>query len=249
MKKLLIISLALPLLWCGGSDSGSNRTSQPPPRTKATEVAQQTPAPTEKKSESKKPDLPKIKEVKFTSPARTSIDLELSVTLEVPDNETLFDYRWFANDEEILDAKTNVLPSRFFKSGDWIHCRIKAIRGEHESGMTKSKHIMIQGRPPVLELDPVEAFEVPGRFQYQIKATDPDADEIMDLESALTYELVSPKDAGITLDPRTGLINWDLTEEIVNRLGPKIDIKFKVTKKGAPSAGSSITLNFSPPGE
>lgn len=248
MKRLLIISFTLPLLWCGGSDSGTDRSSRTT-RIQTIGAKQQTQTPAEKKPEPKKPDLPKIKEVKFTTPARVNIDLELEAALETPDSGTLFDYRWFVNDEEIMDAKTQILSSQYFKSGDWVHCRIKALRGELESGMVKSKYIMVQGSMPILELGPVEAFDVPGRFQYQIKATDPDADEFMDLESTLSYELVSPADAGISLNTQTGELVWDLTEDIVKKLGNKIDIKFKVNKKGAPPAAASITLNFSLPGE
>jgi len=48
---------------------------------------------------------------------------------------------------------------------------------------------------------PVGNFTVPGVFQYQIDANDPDKD-------ILTYELIAPLDAGIELDKKSGLLTW-----------------------------------------
>jgi hypothetical protein len=118
---------------------------------------------------------------------------------------------------------------------------------DRKSRPVKSKYILIRGSAPVLELEPIPEFSVPGTFQYQIKAIDPDV--LPGEEPALSFELVSPRDLGITLDPQTGQMKWELSEETIKKLKEKIEIKFKVIKKGAPEVQSSITLTFSDTGE
>ena len=72
---------------------------------------------------------------------------------------------------------------------------------------------------------------------------------LLDIEKTLSFELISPKDPGLSLDPKTGEINWDLSEDTIKKWKDKIEIKFKVIKKGAPEVSSSITLTFSRPEE
>ncbi len=249
MKIILFLFLVYSLLGCGGSQSETSlsveKESTPQP------IAKKADAPKTKQTppQQQKRKFPVISEVKFLTPAQSKTDLKILAKLETEDNQVIFDYRWFVNDKEIIDIKTPVLPSNRFKSGDWVHCRIKAIDGELESGLAKSKYIMIRGATPILDLPPVVAFEVPGRFHYQIKATDPDADEFLDIKNTLSFELISPRDPGLSLNPKTGEINWDLSEDTIKKWKDKIEIKFKVIKKGAPEVSSSITLTFSRPEE
>jgi len=249
MKIILFLFLVYSLFACGGSQSETGlsvekeSTSQPIVKKADAPKTKQTPAQQQKR------EFPVISEVKFLSPAQSKTNLEIVATLETEDDLVMFDYRWFVNDKEIIDIKTPVLPSNRFKSGDWVHCRIKAINGELESGLAKSKYIMIRGATPILDLPPIVAFEVPGRFHYQIKATDPDADEFLDIKNTLSFELISPRDPGLSLNPKTGEINWDLSEDTIKKWKDKIEIKFKVIKKGAPEVSSSITLTFSRPEE
>lgn len=68
---------------------------------------------------------------------------------------------------------------------------------------------------------PVGNFTVPGVFQYQIDANDPDKD-------ILTYELIAPLDAGIELDKKSGLLTWNLDNKIIEKLGETIVISLSV---------------------
>ena len=245
MKTTLFLFLVYSLLACGGAQSETSlsveKKSTPPLSVKKANAPKTKPTPPQQQ----KREYPVISELKFLSPAQSKTDLELQAKLEVPDKEVRFDFRWFVNDKEITEVRTSILPSHRFKNGDWVHCRVTAIKEDMESRMVKSKYVKILGAPPVLKLGPIEEFSVPGKFHYQIRATDPDA--VYGEENTLSFELISPKDLGLSLDPKTGEINWDLSEETIKKLKDKIKIKFKVIKKGAPEVSSSITLTFSQP--
>lgn len=246
------IKIAIPVLFmfgllaCGESPSDTQVAANPQSPSSRAQAEQKPPQPIKKKiPKPSAEEFPVIAGVKFLGPARSQTDLELEARLEKPDPAVRFDYRWFVNDREVIGAKEPVLPAHHFSSGDWVHCRVTAVKDDLKSRMVKSKYIMIMGAPPKLDLGPVPEFSVPGTFAYRIKAIDPDT--LPGEENTLSYELISPTDLGITLDNQTGQLKWDLTEETIEKLREKIEIKFKVVKKGAPEVHSSITLTFSEP--
>ena len=251
MKILKIVSICLFLMLagmaCGGSSPAPQATaSQQSPAPRA--QTEQTPQPVKKRvAPPRRETFPVISGVKFLNPPRANTDLEVEVTLEKPDPEVRLNYRWFVNDKEVVGVQESVLPAHHFSGGDWVHCRVTAIREDRESRMVKSKYILIRSAPPVLELEPIPEFSVPGTFEYRIIATDPDA--YPGDESQLTFELISPKDLGIDLNPQTGEIKWEINQETIKKLKEKIEITFKVIKKGAPEVQSAITLTFSDTGE
>ena len=244
MRAIVLTAiLAFLLPGCGNDRSEPSRKGAENQPVRQTEN-QPAPAARTRPVAAKKPAeaLPVITELKFTGPAVSKSDLEIQASLAVPDNEVVMEYRWFVNGQELFDITDPVLPRERFAPGDWVQCWVTARAGNRESRMVKSKLTMVLGTPPVLTPGPIEAFEAPGQFQYQIQATDPDAGPYD--PPTLSYELLSPKDAGIRLNPRTGEITWDITEDIIKKLGEKVEVKFKVVKKGTQEVSSSITLRF-----
>ncbi|NIM14624.1 MAG: hypothetical protein GTO45_21625, partial [Candidatus Aminicenantes bacterium] len=103
------------------------------------------------------------------------------------------------------ENNNRLLARQSYKKGDKVYCRVMASRGIHEAKPINSKRVTIQNAKPVLKLSPVAPFKIPGRFHYTINAADPDGDP-------LTYQLVAPLGLGITIDPETGEMTWDIYE-------------------------------------
>jgi hypothetical protein len=252
MQKTILVTMMCLLLIpvsCGKKESGA--AGQPEGYSAANQTA--TPTGDKESGEAARsaddnfipPERPEIREVKFASQAIAGQDLTVDPHLAIPDPEVELDYRWFVNDQEIEDAEENVLLAENFKTGDWIHCRVKAIKNNLESRTIKSKYVKVLGAAPILKLQPVESFSVPGTFYYQIQAYDPAVGENIEAEeNRMRYELISPLNVGIELDSQTGELYWELEEDTVNQLGKRIEIKFKVTSAQNVYVTSSITLNL-----
>lgn len=118
-----------------------------------------------------------------------------------------FQYQWFVNGDEVpgADMDMSLLEKKHYIKGDKVYCRVKALRGKYESEVVESRKIEIGNSPPIIKFSMVDRFNVPGRFRYNIHASDPDDDP-------LTYRLVAPLDRGIDIHPETGEILWDIDE-------------------------------------
>lgn len=154
------------------------------------------------------PTIPEIKDVKIEPEKPNSQDfLHATPVLKYPDMQFVkYSYQWYVNGDAVsaAEGKKNSLDRKYFKKGDDVYCRVKAVRGKIEAKPVDSDKVNIGNSPPVMNLLPVKPFSVPGEFRYTIKAEDPDGDP-------LTYKLLEPRDRGITIDRNTGLIKWYLT--------------------------------------
>lgn len=147
------------------------------------------------------PTKPEITEVHLTPDAPTSQDfIHAQPVLKHSDMKFVrYSYQWYVNGEFVPDAKGNILVNKYFKKGDNIYCRIKAVRGNIASEPIDSDEIRIGNSPPSLNLMPVPPFDIPGEFRYTINAEDPDGD-------VLTYRLLEPQDRDVIIDRKTGMI-------------------------------------------
>ena len=148
-----------------------------------------------------------------------------------------FKYQWYVNGQENQVEDGEILAHAYYRKGAWLFCRVKAVYGNEESAWQKSDTIRVHNTLPVFHLEPVGNFSVPGDFQYQAAASDVDGDE-------LTYEVLSPLDQGIAIDPRSGILTWKIDAETVKRLGERIDIKLAVSDGEGEKTSGSITLNL-----
>jgi hypothetical protein len=150
-----------------------------------------------------------------------------------------YQYQWAVNNIPVTDVDGDRITHDHYRKLDWVSCRVKAVqRGTNrESAWIKSNLIGIGNSPPSIASLPVGDFSVPGVFRYRIEANDFDQDE-------LTYELLSPLDAGIRLDSRTGRLEWGIDEALIQRLGEAIEIRFQVVDSDGGKVGGSLKLNL-----
>jgi hypothetical protein len=148
-----------------------------------------------------------------------------------------FRYQWFVNGKEVLGIYGDTLESIYFKKGAWLYCRAQAVYGDGESEWCKSEVIRVLNSLPVLRLAPVAGFAIPGEFSYQAEASDADDD-------ALTYELISPQEQGIVIDPKSGRLSWSLDADTVKRLGETVEIQLAVSDGEGEKVTGKITLTL-----
>ncbi len=179
-----------------------------------------------------------ITAVRLSPEAPTVLD-DITAVAELDDpalENVSFQYEWYANGQELDDVWGDKIEKGKLKRGSWVYCRMKAVLEDAESEWARSDLIQVLNTPPALQLGPLGEIQVPGDFQYRAAASDPDEDD-------LTFELPSPPDPGIAIDPKSGLITWALSEEVVKRLGEKVEIKIAVSD-GEAKAEGTITLQF-----
>jgi hypothetical protein len=165
-------------------------------------------------------------------------DIRAAAELADPDVQGVeFRYQWFVNGQEIAELDSERLASTYFRKGAWIYCQAKAFSTTEEGEWRKSDTIRVLNSLPTLQLGPVGAVRVPGELRYQATASDPDQDE-------LTFEVLSPLEQGIAIDPRSGLLTWQLSEETVRTLGEKIEIRIAVSDGEGEKVTGTITLQF-----
>jgi hypothetical protein len=214
--------------------------------------------------------IPVIAEVKMAPAEPASVHNLRAVTVlkDLNTRGLKYTYRWFVNGDEVSNHNSGVLETENYKKGDRVYFEVTVMRGRYQSDPEKSEAVTIGNARPVVRLNPVRPFSVPGRFVYRINATDPDGD-------ALTYHLVSPLDRGIDLDPETGEITWDIEalpaeeEEGVGRpedesagqtaqtrqkspaksFSPIVNIKFEVRDADGAVVVSSVVINLAEGGE
>lgn len=101
-----------------------------------------------------------------------------------------------------------------FKRGDKVAVKVTPFDGE-KAGQSRVLEFSIQNSPPQVIDD--KQFKYDGKsFSYQIKGKDPDGDE-------LVYSLEEAPQ-GMTIDPKTGVIDWQLKEEDYGQHAIKVKI-------------------------
>ncbi len=174
------------------------------------------------------------------SPETPTVSDDIVASAELSDpglkNVTLR-YKWFVNGQEVPAADGEKLDKSNFRKGAWIHCQARAESEAGAGEWFKSAEIRVLNSLPAMQIGPIASFAIPGEFQYQAAASDPDDDE-------LTFELLSPLDQGIALDAKTGALSWNLDNDAVKRLGESVEIKLAVSDGEGEKVEGTITLHF-----
>ncbi len=231
MKRNAIVVLcllALGLTFCGKGKE------PPPPQFPVHERNVAAPAP---RADAEKPL--RVRQVDFSPAAPTAVDdVTAAVMLfESEADDVAFNFQWFVDGREIVDAGADRLDKTFFKKGSWLYCRVQAVSGSRQSEWFKSGVIRVFNSLPALRLEPLADFSIPGDIRYQAAASDPDGDE-------LNFEVLSPLEQGIVMDARTGALSWHLSEEMVKNLGENIVITIAVSDGEGEKVTGTITLNL-----
>lgn len=181
----------------------------------------------------------RLSQIRLTpSPLTAAADLTAEpVLLDPAIRSTAFEFRWFVNDQPLKEFTGPVLERSSFKKKQWVFCEVRAINGELLGPWLHSKHVRVGNVPPRVLSSPLADFSVPGELSYPVSASDLDGDP-------LTYELLSPLDQGIVIDPKTGLLTWKIGVETVEKLGDAIEIKFAVKDDDGGMTSGSITLHL-----
>lgn len=182
---IIAVVLAVFLAHCGGDKEPTDGARQRAKKAGAVPV---------------RPDIDRVR-IEPEAPTSNSI-IEAVPVLKIERLQNVrFVYRWFVNSREIKEATRAVLPKNQYEKGNRVYCRVTAHRGSLSSAEKKSREAVVRNSPPVFKLKGVGPMDIPGRFTYQISAFDPDGDP-------LEYNLVSPLDRGIEVDPTSGLLEW-----------------------------------------
>lgn len=140
-------------------------------------------------------------------------------------------YEWSKNDVALFETSDTLLLSVDFKRGDKISLRVIPDDGKSK-GMPLSVVMFVANSSPVIKPSP-ETFRFDGNvYSYQVKAADPDGDP-------LSYSLNSAP-AGMTIDPLTGLIKWEVPPDFRG----KTPITFSVTDGHGGEASQSYNLEI-----
>lgn len=112
-------------------------------------------------------------------------------------------YEWRRNNDRLEETK-DVLETKGFKKMDLVSVTVTPFDGEASGKPRRSLPIVIANRPP--EITSLPSAELSnGRYIYEVRAVDPD-------EDTLTFSLEgSPP--GMTIDPATGHIEWNIPPE------------------------------------
>jgi len=122
-----------------------------------------------------------------------------------PDGDFIYyTYRWEKNGVILNDESGDFLERGRFKKGDSIAVTVTPDDRETLGTPKKSEPLVISNSPPLIVSSPPTSVEKT-TYIYQVGAKDPDGDP-------MTFHLKSgPR--GMKIDPKTGLIEWELRKE------------------------------------
>lgn len=113
-------------------------------------------------------------------------------------------YEWRRNGNILPGETGGVLDTRGFKKMDLVSVTVTPFDGEARGKPRRSLPIVIANTPPEITSTPTTTISN-GKYIYEVKAVDPD-------EDTLTFSLEgSPP--GMTIDPATGHIEWNIPPE------------------------------------
>lgn len=137
-------------------------------------------------------------------PALRGDTLQAQVESEDLDGDSVsYVYEWFKNGARLIGQGTSTLASGLFVKGDRITVAATPFDGEAQGAMVTSSPRVIADSPPVISSQPPVGLASGNLYVYDVKATDPDGD-------AITFSLGPSSPRGMTIDPRSGRIEWHI---------------------------------------
>ncbi len=149
---------------------------------------------------------PKVENIEFSPPVPTVKDsIKVITTVSDPENDPVhLRYVWFVDSKEIEGIDSDTLPNRFLKKGIDIHVEVIPSDEESTGASLISPKVTIANSAPIITSNPPTSVNG-DRYTYRVIANDPDGDTI-------TYSLENAPE-GMTIDRRTGTVNWQLTPD------------------------------------
>jgi hypothetical protein len=143
-------------------------------------------------------------------PAYTNNDLRVEIEAEDPDSDWInYAYQWIMVPEggtiedlkELKGQTGETLSHELFGRGDAIAVKLVPSDWYGEGEEFSSKLVVIADSPPKIVSSPSGASS--DSYTYQVKAEDPDGDELF-------YSLGVESPPSMTIDEKTGLVEWDI---------------------------------------
>lgn len=149
---------------------------------------------------------PRVTAVSLVPPtARAGDRLEAQVEANDPDHDRVdLTYKWYRNDAVVKEGEEQFLDTIGFTARDKIVVEVTASDPVGSAHSSKSELLTLgNSGPTILSTPPTAAVQE--RFDYSVKAHDPDGDP-------LTYHLeVAPP--GMTISSGTGHIGWQISPD------------------------------------
>lgn len=179
---------------------------------------------------------PEIVAINFVDPAiHHGVDIVLDVVASDADGDSVsFAYRWMLNGEEIPGQVSGRLPGDLFRKGDRVAVHVVPADVLNEGVPFIGREFAIPGAPPNFVSEPPLRFQSLN-YQYQVRAVDPDGDPV-------SYSLIDPPQ-GMTIDPKSGLLEWALANVSVG----DYRIRIRAADSDGMEAFQEFTLTLAPP--
>ena len=147
--------------------------------------------------------MPKITAISLVpQTARAGARLEVQVQASDPDQDRVdLTYKWYRNDTLIKEGEDPFLDTVGFSAPDQVAVEVTASDPTGSASSLRSESIALgNSGPMIVSTPPTKAVQE--RFDYSVKALDPDGDP-------LTYHLeMAPP--GMTISSDTGHIGWQI---------------------------------------
>jgi hypothetical protein len=175
--------------------------------------------------------------------ARTGDKLEAAVEASDPDHDRVsLTYKWYRNETMIKEGEESFLDTTGFVARDRITVEVTAHDPAATGNSLKSEPLVLENSAPKIISTPPNS-ESQGRFDYAVKAMDPDDDQVIYyLETAPT---------GMSISETSGHIVWQIPSEQKGIFHVKVVAKdghggmatqeFNLTLTGTESNNSSGT--------
>lgn len=149
---------------------------------------------------------PRVMAVSLTpQAARAGDKLEVEVDASDPDHDRVdLTYKWFRNDAVVKEGEESFLDTTGFVARDKVMVEVTAHDPAVSGNSLMSEPLVLGNSAPTIVSTP-PASAVQDRFDYAVKAVDPDGDR-------LTYHLEAAP-PGMTIGPESGHIGWQIPSD------------------------------------
>ncbi len=148
--------------------------------------------------------IPSVKRIQISPfPAFPGDELEIEVEAEDPDGDRVeLHYSWMVNGQRVEGESSARFSTAHLRRGDRVLAQVVPEDSDNSGVPVSSQEVVLENRPPRVLSQPPENLMAPGRYRYEVKAEDPDGDQ-------LEFRLEGPVPDGMRIDPVAGLLEWD----------------------------------------
>ncbi len=173
------------------------------------------------------------------NPSDPTVDIIITAipTCSDPDGDQVaYQYQWFVNKKAVTDLTSdNTFNTKGLHKKDKVNAVVTPSDGEAAGEIAASETVAISNSAPRITSTPNYSLS-DGVYVYQITAYDPDGDR-------LTYRLLKAPQ-GMTINPSTGLIRWEVPKQVEGKQDVAIKISVDDGDGGSAYQEFSLTLEM-----